>query len=1267
MIILNNFVATGTQLKVERPGKAAAYSVCDTIEGPIVKLKTGDVLQVNEEIEAKKIKEDIEEIIYAGDVLINYGDFFDRAHKLVPAGYCEEIWIQELEEKINEITWTNDPDKLSELINIEPTKIWLLKKNPIKTKISFEAAKEISKKLNLSLHPKHTFYWKEIEKEKLEDLINWLKTNKTEENKTILKNSKSKRELEIIGAPHKLINKEFIIIEKEIFKAITFSLGIHRNLTKEEIKQIILESKNTLEAVNKLSQIQIRDKSGTFIGSRMGRPEKAKMRKLTGSPHVLFPVGNEGGRLRSFQAAMEAGKITAEIKMFKNEKTNRTTPFSIDEKTGTKTKPIEQSEKNKTNIPIKEIMEDLMKKLNTKIIPDLIKGVRGTSNKEHTAEHLIKGILRAKHGIAVNKDGTTRYDCSEVTLTHFKPKEIGTSIEKLKQLGYEKDIKGQPIINEDQIIELKVQDIVLPCATTSPDEPADEILFRTANFVDEELEKLYGLKPYYKLKTKSDLVGHLTIGLAPHTSAGIITRIIGFSKTQAFFAHPYIHAAMRRDCFTYETTIPIKNKNKWEIIQLGKLIEQLNPQKIVDNFGTKEIKVKGYKTLGKINGKTTEVNINNFTKHEPSTIIEIKTHLGKKIRTTQNHKHIIFSEKENKTKITKASEIKKGDFLMLPYKINIVKKDVKKINLIEEFKNQDWVMIRGLAKQTKNLKEILISLKIPTKTAENYARRDSVPIKTAIKIIKKKRINTEKLKIAAKQDTINLPTKIDVNEKFLKIIGLYIAEGYSRSTEGKNNLYQTYIASSNDEVRNYIKAYFNKYLGLKQSENKKDRITYSSRILYELFTNTLSMGSNAYQKRIPHKFLNLPNKKIGWLLSGYFEGDGSVSKTDLRLSFDTVSEGLLKDIDFVLAQSGIFVKNKEYTKKTGPKIKEFYIKKNKEIPEFKITKGTIQSKFMKKIHGLIKFISTKKRNTLKFIINTKKHRNLFVKHDDNYFYDEITEINFSKHETTYCLNVKNNEVVANGILTKQCDGDESCILLLLDAFLNFSKKYLPSSRGSAMDAPLVLTSIIIPTEVDDMIFNMDVAWNYPLKLYRAAENYKMPFDIKIRRIAHINGTPQQYESMGFTHDTTNINSGVTCSAYKLLPSMGEKVEAQMDIAEKLRAVDEKDVAKLIINKHFIRDTKGNLRKFSLQQFRCVACNEKFRRPPLIGKCTECGGKIIFTISEGSIVKYIDYCKRLAEKYDLDIYTRQMIDLTVRRIESVFGKEKEIQMGLGAFT
>ncbi len=84
----------------------------------------------------------------------------------------------------------------------------------------------------------------------------------------------------------------------------------------------------------------------------------------------------------------------------------------------------------------------------------------------------------------------------------------------------------------------------------------------------------------------------------------------------------------------------------------------------------------------------------------------------------------------------------------------------------------------------------------------------------------------------------------------------------------------------------------------------------------------------------------------------------------------------------------------------------------------------------------------------------------------------------------------------------------------------------------------------------------------------------------------------------------------------------------------------------------------------MQKFRCVRCNSKYRRPPLVGHCLKCGGKIIFTVAKGSIVKYLEPSLDLAEKFNLPPYLRQTLELTKLRIESLFGKDKERQEGLG---
>ncbi|MCH8004160.1 MAG: DNA polymerase II large subunit [Nanoarchaeota archaeon] len=816
MHVLKKYLATGTQLRIERPGKATAITVCDSIEGPIVKLKDDSVLRLDDEKLAKNLKDEIKEILFLGDILISYGDFYNRGHQLLPPGYCEEWWILEFEKATVDTFGALDLDKLGLLLEIEKPLLERLIKSPLSTKIDAKTAFNISRKLNIPLHPKYTYHWNLISNEEFFYLMKHISNPKVKLSddvvtKIIIKyDDELKLILDKIGLPHLVTNKEFIVIENDDAYTISEIFNLKNYSEDNEIKINHEGNDNSsLFLVNKISNLKIRDKSGVFIGARMGRPEKAKMRKLTGSPHVLFPIGEEGGRLRSFQSTFECNKITAEFPIFYCKKCDKKTIFSVCETCDRKTEKryycsscglIENKECKhgyavtflKQTINIRNYFDVYLKKLNIKTYPDLIKGVRGTSNKDHIPEHFVKGIYRAKYEICVNKDGTIRYDMTQLPLTHFKPKEINASVEKLKDLGYKKDVFGAELVNDEQILELMPQDLILPAGKESPELGADKILLKTAFFIDDLLKEFYNLDKFYNMESEKDLLGTLVAVLAPHTSAAIVGRIIGFSKTQGFFAHPMLHAATRRDC----------------------------------------------------------------------------------------------------------------------------------------------------------------------------------------------------------------------------------------------------------------------------------------------------------------------------------------------------------------------------------------------------------------------------------------------------------------------------------------DGDECSVMLLMDALLNFSKQYLPSKRGSTQDALLVLTSKLIPSEVDDMAFDLDVCWRYPLEFYEACMEFKQPREVEIEQFGKRLDADNQYYDFGFTHNVSDINSGVLCSAYKVIPSMEEKLKGQMELADKIRAVDESDVAKLVIEKHLIRDIRGNLRKFSMQQFRCSSCNEKYRRPPLVGKCIKCDGKIIFTISEGSIIKYMEPAISLAEKYNLPSYLKQNLELTKRGVESLFGKEKEKQEGLG---
>jgi DNA polymerase II large subunit len=249
-------------------------------------------------------------------------------------------------------------------------------------------------------------------------------------------------------------------------------------------------------------------------------------------------------------------------------------------------------------------------------------------------------------------------------------------------------------------------------------------------------------------------------------------------------------------------------------------------------------------------------------------------------------------------------------------------------------------------------------------------------------------------------------------------------------------------------------------------------------------------------------------------------------------------------------------------------------------------------------------------------------------------------------------------------MRRDCDGDEAAAMMLMDLLLNFSKKFLPAHRGGTQDAPLVLNTHIRAGEVDDQILDF-ILGDYNLELYELAEQGKHSSEVKMDNVKlRLAKGQDPFTCLKYTHETTDFNAGVINSSYKILPTMQEKVFEQMDLCKKLRAVDTADVARLVIERHFIRDTRGNLRKFSMQGFRCVSCNAKYRRPPLAGKCTKCGGRILFTISEGSILKYMQPALDLARTYGASAYLLENLELTEMYIHSIFGKEKEKQEALG---
>ena len=164
------------------------------------------------------------------------------------------------------------------------------------------------------------------------------------------------------------------------------------------------------------------------------------------------------------------------------------------------------------------------------------------------------------------------------------------------------------------------------------------------------------------------------------------------------------------------------------------------------------------------------------------------------------------------------------------------------------------------------------------------------------------------------------------------------------------------------------------------------------------------------------------------------------------------------------------------------------------------------------------------------------------------------------------------------------------------------------------------------------------------------------------------GTSDQYAHLGYNIPTEDINEGPKITAYKLYETMDEKFEAQLNLAKLIKPVNAKNVAEKVLTTHFNPDILGNLRKISVQSFRCGKCNEKFRRPPLTngGKCPKCGNKVLLTVNRGGIEKYIPRAIRLVADFMLDDYTKQRMELIEEYVESLTNNPRIKQHKLSDF-
>ncbi|MBU4222523.1 MAG: hypothetical protein KKA10_13085, partial [Euryarchaeota archaeon] len=711
------------------------------------------------------------------------------------------------------------------------------------------------------LHPKYTYLWHDINLDDHAALAEYIQNNgKYDEKLSFPLDEKIKTILETLLVPHTVREKQIIIEEPlPLLRCLGLSPDLKRTWTSPE--------KDIMETVSKLSGITIRSRAPIRIGARMGRPEKSDKREMKPAPHVLFPIGEAGGRRRSLQNAKDhvededngarrniefgtgltvqkekVGTIKVQIgqrycpscrtRTFKNRCAcgKFTLPLLKCPSCGIEVqKPVcpkcnkETSSAMEMDIDFKSECLLALKNLGERDNLVSIKGVLGLTSKNKTPEPLEKGILRAKHGIVMFKDGTVRYDLSDMPLTHIKPKEIGVPVAKLRELGYDKDVYGKPLVDENQILELKVQDIVVS-------KDCGEYLLKTAGFIDDLLTKYYKVDPYYNISSISELIGKLVIGLAPHTSAGVLGRLVGFTTASVGYAHPFFHAAKRRNCFHGDEKLLVYRGDGFELLTIRELVEKnLLGRTEKDDVGTEYKKIHGLKTYA-FNIKTKKfelADITHVSRHiSPEKLIEIRTKSGRKLVVTKDHP---FPDRSGaKVRAEDADE------LLIPWNLERPAVKTKEIIDLLSITDDEDVMIRtesDVFGENAPFSQISSDLGMSYKTFTNYIYRKSYPLEM-VNRFNPDLIDAGNYLLGSKRDRVSIKPSITVNEDFLTLLGFYVAEGFIKKKQ--IDCHQVSITATKEWTREILKEKINAVFGLSPSISG-NHLTICSRFVFELF------------------------------------------------------------------------------------------------------------------------------------------------------------------------------------------------------------------------------------------------------------------------------------------------------------------------------------------------------------------------------------------------------------------------------------------------
>ncbi|MEM7825170.1 MAG: hypothetical protein QXO27_04325 [Candidatus Aenigmatarchaeota archaeon] len=305
-------------------------------------------------------------------------------------------------------------------------------------------------------------------------------------------------------------------------------------------------------------------------------------------------------------------------------------------------------------------------------------------------------------------------------------------------------------------------------------------------------------------------------------------------------------------------------------------------------------------------------------------LIKLTLRTNRTVKVTSSHS--VYSIENGIVKEKKASEIKEGDFILIPRRLPQNEKQIVKINLLDELH------------------------KLPEDERKNIIVENG---------FLKSRFSSHKI-----------PVEIPVDENLMRLLGYYTAEGSLHETKGDTRKVGFYFGSNENEiiedVKDIVKSVFNVDIKVnpKPESNAYD-VTINDKIVFLIFKYILNVEKSTKRKKVPEIVFNSSPKAQLEFIRGWVKGDHGV----------TVSQELMSDIQYLLLLNGIVASFSERNVKDKIKFPDHESHVDTKVYELKSPKVTkvLRNIFnMSRIHGYPPIETFKSEKILNLIKNKYK-------------------------------------------------------------------------------------------------------------------------------------------------------------------------------------------------------------------------------------------------------------------------------------------------------